>query len=62
MLNDKQLHYFWSVAKAGGITRAAERLHLTRQTIIERRLTHSAVVAVSEAAKQSLFVEGDPIR
>jgi LysR family transcriptional activator of nhaA len=33
MLNYKQLHYFWSVAKAGGITRAAERLHLTPQTL-----------------------------
>jgi LysR family transcriptional activator of nhaA len=29
---------------------------------IERRLTHPAVVAVSQAAKQSLFAEGDPIR
>lgn len=33
MLNYKQLHYFWTVAKAGGITRAAERLHLTPQTL-----------------------------
>ncbi len=33
MLNYKQLYYFWSVAKAGSITRAAERLHLTPQTI-----------------------------
>lgn len=33
MLNYKQLHYFWNVAKAGGITRAAERLHLTPQTL-----------------------------
>lgn len=33
MLNYKQLFYFWSVAKAGSITRAAERLHLTPQTI-----------------------------
>lgn len=33
MLNYKQLHYFWVVARAGGITRAAERLHLTPQTI-----------------------------
>ncbi|MDZ4263162.1 MAG: transcriptional activator NhaR [Pseudomonadota bacterium] len=33
MLNYKQLHYFWSVAKAGSIARAAERLHLTPQTI-----------------------------
>ncbi len=33
MFNYKQLHYFWSVAKAGSIVRAAERLHLTSQTI-----------------------------
>lgn len=33
MLNYKQLHYFWSVAKVGSIVRAAERLHLTPQTI-----------------------------
>ncbi len=33
MLNYKQLFYFWNVAKFGGITRAAEQLHLTPQTI-----------------------------
>lgn len=33
MLNYKQLYYFWNVAKAGSIVRAAERLHLTPQTI-----------------------------
>lgn len=33
MLNYRQLFYFWTVAKAGGVTRAAERLHLTPQTI-----------------------------
>ncbi|TCJ12261.1 transcriptional activator NhaR [Parasulfuritortus cantonensis] len=33
MLNYKQLHYFWQVAKAGGVARAAERLHLTPQTL-----------------------------
>lgn len=33
MINYKQLHYFWRVAKDGGITRASERLHLTPQTI-----------------------------
>lgn len=33
MLNYKQLYYFWNVARAGSITRAAERLHLTPQTI-----------------------------
>ncbi|MBF0218641.1 MAG: transcriptional activator NhaR [Gammaproteobacteria bacterium] len=33
MINYKHLHYFWVVAKEGGITRASERLHLTPQTI-----------------------------
>lgn len=33
MINYKHLHYFWMVAKEGGITRACERLHLTPQTI-----------------------------
>jgi len=32
-LNYKHLHYFWVVAKAGGVGRAAERLHLTPQSI-----------------------------
>ena len=32
-LNFKHLRYFWVVAKAGGITRASERLNLTPQTI-----------------------------
>jgi LysR family transcriptional activator of nhaA len=32
-LNYKHLHYFWTVAKTGGIARASERLHLTAQTI-----------------------------
>lgn len=33
MLNYRQLHYFWTVAKAGGVARAAERLGLTPQTV-----------------------------
>ncbi|MFV2055476.1 MAG: transcriptional activator NhaR [Thiohalomonadales bacterium] len=33
MINYKHLHYFWVVAKEGGIARAGERLHLTPQTI-----------------------------
>mgnify|MGYP000411585808 CR=1 FL=1 len=33
MINYKHLHYFWVVAKHGGIARAGERLHLTPQTI-----------------------------
>jgi LysR family transcriptional activator of nhaA len=33
MLNFKHLHYFRAVAKAGAINRAAEKLHLTPQTL-----------------------------
>lgn len=33
MINLKQLYYFWNVAKQGGVTRAAEHLFLTPQTI-----------------------------
>ncbi len=33
MINYKHLHYFWTVAKEGGVARASERLHLTPQTI-----------------------------
>lgn len=33
MINYKHLHYFLSVARSGGVTRAAERLHLTPQTL-----------------------------
>jgi len=32
-MNLKHLHYFWRVAKAGGVARAGEQLHLTPQTI-----------------------------
>ncbi len=32
-MNFKHLHYFWEVAKAGGVARASEHLHLTPQTI-----------------------------
>lgn len=32
-INYKHLHYFWTVAKTGGIARASERLHLTPQTV-----------------------------
>jgi len=32
-LNFKHLHYFWMVAKEGGVARAAERLEVTPQTI-----------------------------
>jgi len=33
MINYKQLYYFWNVEKYGGVTRAAEQLYLTPQTI-----------------------------
>jgi LysR family transcriptional activator of nhaA len=33
MINYRHLHYFWVVAKQGGIARASERLHLTPQTV-----------------------------
>ena len=33
MMNYKQLHYFWVVAKTGSIVRACEQLNLTPQTI-----------------------------
>jgi LysR family transcriptional activator of nhaA len=32
-MNFKHLHYFWRVAKAGGVARASEEMHLTPQTI-----------------------------
>lgn len=33
MVNYKHLHYFWAVAREGGVARASERLHLKPQTI-----------------------------
>ncbi|MDY7559872.1 transcriptional activator NhaR [Pseudomonas sp. 10B1] len=33
MLNYRQLHYFWVVAKTGSVVRASEQLNLTAQTI-----------------------------
>ena len=33
MINFKHLHYFWVVAKQGGVMRASENLHITPQTI-----------------------------
>ena len=32
-MNHKHLHYFWTVARLGGVSRAAEQLDLTPQTI-----------------------------
>jgi LysR family transcriptional activator of nhaA len=33
MINYKHLHYFWAVAREGGVARASERLNVTPQTI-----------------------------
>jgi LysR family transcriptional activator of nhaA len=32
-VNYKHLHYFWATAKAGGIVRASQRLHISPQTL-----------------------------
>jgi LysR family transcriptional activator of nhaA len=32
-MNFKHLHYFWAAAKAGGIVRASEQLHISPQTL-----------------------------
>lgn len=43
-LNYKHLHYFWTVAKTGGVVRAAERLDVTPQTVSgQLRLFEEAV-------------------
>lgn len=33
MLNYKHLHHFWAAAKAGGVVRAGQQLHITPQTL-----------------------------
>ena len=33
VMNYKHLHYFWVVAKAGGVVRAGAQLHTTPQTL-----------------------------
>lgn len=66
MLNFKHLHYFLIVARTGSITRAAEKLHLTPQTLSGQISTFEARLGaklfervgrrleVSEAGKQAL--------
>lgn len=49
-LNYKHLRYFWMVAKAGGIARACEHLHLTPQTI------SGQLSAFEEALGHKLFM------
>ncbi len=50
MINYKHLHYFWVVAKQGGIARASERLHLTPQTI------SGQISLLEDSLGESLFV------
>lgn len=45
-LNFKHLRYFWMVAKAGSIARAAEQLHLTPQSISGQLTTLEQVLGV----------------
>ncbi len=62
MLNFKHLHYFLAVAKYGGVNRAAERLHLTPQTLsgqlsqFERRL--GAALFHREGRRMALSATG----
>lgn len=49
VLNYKHLHYFWVVAKCGGIGRASEQLHLTPQTI------SGQITLLEESLGASLF-------
>ena len=51
-MNYKHLHYFWMVAKAGGVTRASERLHLTPQTI------SGQLTLFEEVLGEKLFTRG----
>ncbi len=48
-INYKHLHYFWVVAKCGGIGRASEQLHLTPQTI------SGQITLLEEALGTALF-------
>lgn len=65
-LNYRHLHYFWVVAKEGGIARAAERLDMAVQTVsaqvreLERALGHALLrsagrrVELTEAGRAAL--------
>jgi LysR family transcriptional regulator, transcriptional activator of nhaA len=43
-LNYKHLHYFWAVARSGGVAKAGEKLHVTPQSISTQiRLLEAAI-------------------
>ncbi|WP_296946158.1 transcriptional activator NhaR [uncultured Massilia sp.] len=50
-INFRHLYYFWVVAKEGGITRAAERLHLAVQTI------SSQLTLLEQSLGKTLFTQ-----
>ncbi|ENO87566.1 LysR family transcriptional regulator [Thauera linaloolentis] len=52
MINYKQLHHFWTVARAGGIVRAAERSGLAPQTLSGQIATLEADLGVSLFKRQ----------
>ncbi|WEN41247.1 Transcriptional activator protein NhaR [Thauera sp. GDN1] len=52
MLNYKQLHHFWTVARAGGIVRAAERSGLAPQTLSGQIATLETDLGVSLFKRQ----------
>ena len=52
MLNYKQLHHFWTVARAGGIVRGAERSGLAPQTLSGQIATLETDLGVSLFKRQ----------
>lgn len=52
VLNYKQLHHFWSVARAGGIARASERTGLAPQTLSGQIATLEASMGVTLFRRQ----------
>lgn len=71
MINLKHLYYFWTVARSGSVAAAAERLHLTPQTVsaqiklLEARLSASLFqpagrgLALTEAGRRALAFADD---
>ena len=65
-MNLKHLHYFWAVAKAGGVVRAGQQLHISPQTLsgqikqLEARLgcalfrKHGRGLALTDAGRTAL--------
>ena len=52
MLNYKQLHHFWSVARAGGLIRASERSGLAPQTLSGQIATLESTLGVTLFQRQ----------